>query len=365
MTKSFPLYYFFILTFTNNLPATASHINVKVQLVKDVAGNYLANLTANKNAIAYTATHLDTVTAVATDKVEITFTKALQSVNENDFKVAGHAISYSELSADGKKLTLTLKTDLAEDVKAGTPVPAPVKLSVEPNPSSVDILGEKLASNIAATEIVDEINATVEKITATDTSGTKFTITFNEAIKLVTGSDVTTDLVVKDSLGKAVTVTGATVSGTNDLVVTLGRAVLSATVSVKDSRFITDNATVANAIADIDAQTVELGGDTLAASVITKLAVAGTIVADETQTLVFSEALNAASKTTVSNAIAAAYVKAGTATVTATWNAAGDTLTVLVTADAGNTVTVGAITPIAVTDLAGNVSTAQAVQTTP
>ena len=349
-----------ILSFNDALPV-AGNMTVKVQLVKDVAGNYLTGLSLTLPVNVPTATTVDTVKAIAKDKVEVTFTKALQTLNQADFTVEGHVISYSELSSNGKTATFTLNSDLPEDVKKSG---ALLKLKVSGTPHSVDILGGKISNSIIDTDIVDEISATVEKIEKFENSGTKIKITFNEAVQL--GAQPKTDFVVKDNEGKTVAVTGVTNDGAaNELIVTLEKAVLSATVSVKDARFITDRAAVANAIADVDAETVELSGDKLAPSVTTKLSAPATIVADATHTLVFSEALNAASKTAVSNAIAAAYVKAGTATVTATWNAAGDTLTVLVTADAVNTVTVGAITPIAVTDLAGNVSTAQAVQTTP
>lgn len=275
-----------IITFNETLPAFGN-ITLKAQLVKDVAGNYLTNLTDTQTAIEKTATTVKTVTAVAKDKVEVEFTKALQSLNQGDFTVEGNEIAYSELSADGKTATFTLKTDLREDVKnvAGTSL---LKLTVAGTPSSVDILGEKVGT-IAPQDITDEIKATVKAIASNDTSGTKIKLTFNEAINIGTLNEVSSDFVVKDNEGKALSVTSAVVggAGNEELVLTLNKAVIAATVSVTDSRFITDRATDANAIANVDARTVELGGDALAPTLTT---ISGTVapLATDNATLAFT-----------------------------------------------------------------------------
>lgn len=355
-----------IITFNDSLSAH-NLLKVNVKLVKDAAGNYLTDLQATFNPGQVSdkvSTTVKTVTAVATDKVEVEFTKALQSLNQGDFKVEGNEISYSELSADGKTATFTLKTDLPEDVKnaVGTGL---LKLTVAGTPSSVDILGSKVAT-IAPVDITDEIAASVKAIASYDTSGKVIKITFNEGVNVKSLTEVKTDFVVKDHEGKAVGVSTATVAGAKneELIVTLDRVVLAATVTVKDSRFITDRAADANAIANIDAKTVDLG-DTLAASVTTQLPAASTITANGTHDLVFSEALNTASKAAVKSAVDAKFVAAGTATVSSAWNTAGTTLTVTIAgADAlgTNQVVVSAIAPIAVTDLAGNTSAVLAVQ---
>ena len=99
----------------------------------------------------------------------------------------------------------------------------------------------------------NEISATAKPIVAIDdkATGTNIKITFNENINL--GAQPATDFVVKDNDGKTVAVKEVSVTG-KELTITLGKAVLSATLSVKDARFITDTAKVANAIADIDAE---------------------------------------------------------------------------------------------------------------
>ncbi|WP_318618203.1 S-layer homology domain-containing protein [Sporosarcina sp. YIM B06819] len=101
------------------------------------------------------------------------------------------------------------------------------------------------------------------------------------------------------------------------------------------------------------------------ATVITKLPKAATLTANGTHTLVFSEAIDTASKDAVKAAVDAAYVAGGTATVTSAWNTAGTTLTVTVAgADAlgTNQVVVSAISDIAVTDILGNTSATLEIQ---
>ncbi|PJO41236.1 Ig-like domain-containing protein, partial [Lysinibacillus xylanilyticus] len=103
--------------------------------------------------------------------------------------------------------------------------------------------------------------------------------------------------------------------------------------------------------------------DNTAATVTTKLPAANTFTAATTQTLVFSEELSVASKEAVKTAVKDAYKANGTATVSVEWTAV-NTLTVTIggTMDATNNVVSSAITPIIVTDLAGNASAALALQ---
>jgi len=140
----------------------------------------------------------------------------------------------------------------------------------------------------------------------------------------------------------------------------LNKAVLAATVSAKDVRFVKDGAD--NRIADIEATTVELGGDALAPSVATKLAADATEITanGKTTALKLSEEVDAASKTALENAVKAALTKAGDAEFTVAWNADKVTLEITVSgvAVAADKVTIGALTgPITVKDLAGNSAT--------
>jgi len=323
-----------ILTFSDDLPAFGS-ISMKVQLVKDLAGNYLANLTSTKTAIDKTSTLVDKVTAVATDKVEVTFTKALQSLNQADFTVEGHEIAYSELSANGKTATFTLKTKLPENVMNATP--AKLQLTVVPTPSSVDILGSKIGQGTAK-DITDEIKATVKSIVASDLVGDKIKITFNEA---VTATSAITDFVVKNHLGEAVTITDVSATSSTDLIITLDEVLTSATVSAKDVRFVKDAA--GNTIADIDATTVELGD---------KVAPVAPTVSPVTPAAV--------TVTGTAEAGSTVTVKEGTTVLGTAKATAGGTFSVAIAAQ-----TAGKVLTVTATDAAGNVSTAATVTVAP
>ncbi len=103
--------------------------------------------------------------------------------------------------------------------------------------------------------------------------------------------------------------------------------------------------------------------DNTAPSVATKLSAPGALTTSES--LVFSEALDSASRSAVKTAVDAAYVAApgtGTATVSSAWDTDNKTLNVTITVTGDGVVNSSAIAPIAVTDLAGNTSAALAVQ---
>lgn len=107
------------------------------------------------------------------------------------------------------------------------------------------------------------------------------------------------------------------------------------------------------------------GADVAAPTVTSQMTAAGTITANGTHTLVFSEALNAASKTAVKTAVDAAFTEAGAATVSSAWSVDGKTLTVTIAglaASPADDVTLAAIANIAVTDVAGNTSALLDVQ---
>lgn len=323
-----------ILTFNDELPAYAN-ISVKVQLVKDLAGNYLANLTDTKTAIDNSRAVVDTVKAVATDKVQVKFTRALQSLNQGDFKVEGQDIAHSELSADGKTATFTLKSDLPEDVLNSASPVAPLQLTVVASPSSLDVLGEKISGGIAK-DIVDTIAPSVKSIVAADLLGDKIKITFYEAVTATTGSE--TDFVVVDNLGNEVEVVSATATSSKDLIITLNKVVAAATISAKEVRFVKDGAD--NAIANIEETTVELGDK--AAPTATKK-VSGTDTANKLD-LTFSEdvqsvVINAGAKTTVADAAVtfAAATDAKAASLTSTTGATpGQKINFTITDKAGN-----------------------------
>ncbi len=335
-----------ILSFNDTLPAK-DKIDFTVQLVKDLAGNYLEGYKAPGVVEDQVATSIKSVTALETKKVEVEFDNAIQSLNQNDFTIDGYGISYAELSTDGKTATFTLKDELPEDVKKGTePTKTLLQLKVAENPNTVDILGEKIAKNIPAKDITDEIKPTVKgDIVAADKTGKKIKITFNEAVQ-VKSADLThalTDFIVKENDGsttKDVKIESIANGAENELILTLEKPVVAATISTnKDVRFVTDRALKPNTIKDIAETAVELGGDTAApnAPAVTTVLAGATAVTGTAE---------AGSTVTVKNA-------AGTVLGSAKADATTGAFSVAIVAQAANTVlTVNA------TDAAGNVSPA-------
>ncbi|UXJ69482.1 S-layer homology domain-containing protein [Lysinibacillus fusiformis] len=243
-----------ILNFTKDLPGAGSDFKVKVQLVKDLAGNHLDGLFKELEVDTQKDTKVDTVKATAKNKVEVKFTNPIQSLVQGDFKVEGSEIAHSEISNDGKTVTFTLKTDLPEDA-LNADTKAKLKLTVTSG-STVDVLGKKIQSEIK--DIDDKIQATVKEIVKVDGEADQIKITFNEAVTPETGAN--TDFIVLDNLDdqKEVDVKNVTQdSDKKSIILHLEKAVVSATVSAKDVRFVKDGGK--NAIADIEKTTVELG----------------------------------------------------------------------------------------------------------
>lgn len=246
-----------ILNFNNELPLSGPNFKVKVQLVKDLAGNHLKDLTKEVAVTDQTATIINSVEATAKNKVEVKFSNPIQSLVQGDFTIDGSEIAHNEISTDGKKVTFTLKTDLKEDVKG-------VKLTVKTSPSTVDVLGKNITGGVSPV-VVDKIAPTVdtEKITAVANRDDQIKITFNEAVQLTAGGKPESDFIVKDGLKssdndvKVTKVELDTADATNKtLILTLEKSLVAATVEVTNPRFIEDLA--GNVIAKIEATAVEL-----------------------------------------------------------------------------------------------------------
>jgi hypothetical protein len=342
-----------ILNFNDNIPASSSTFKVKVQLVKDLAGNYLNKLTQELEVKDQENTKINTVKATAKNKVEVEFSNPIQSLVQGDFTVENSEIAHSEISTDGKTVTFTLKTDLPEDVKTTGTTPAKLKLKVKESPSTVDVLGKKIVGNVQP-DIDDKIKATVKEVVKYETTGSKIKITFNEAVKIAPNS-TESDFTVIDGLDEDNKVKVDTVivdpSDNKSLILTLDKVLVSASVKVENPRFVSDLAD--NVIAKIDATTVELGGDQsapLAPTVAPVLSGATTVTGTA----------EAGSTVTVKNATgdvlgsAKADATSGAFSVAIAAQTAGTVLSVNATDAAGNvgavqTVTVAA--PVSVTGI--------------
>lgn len=358
-----------VVTFDKDISTVV--LTATVKLVKDVAGNYIAPLEQTKTiqTSELVSTGIKSATATGTKTIVVEFDRPLQSLNADDFNFfiqgsSNNKIVNATLSSDGKKATFTLENHVPEDALN-------LKYSTVARPTSQDSLGGTLEAKTVAGNVADKISATLAedsnghpKVVATGTDGKVFTLTFNENVEASAG--LYAFITVKDANGKELSIQSATVTGTSkDLVITLSNPVIggTATIAIKENPLLTD--TVGNNVAEIETVQVDNIVDTTAPTVTTKLVTPGTITADINHNLVFSEPLNTASKAAVKAAVDAKYVAAGTAVVTSSWNAAGTTLTVVITgtdAQGANQVVVSAIADIAVTDLSGNTSAALAIQ---
>ncbi|MFG3431231.1 S-layer homology domain-containing protein [Lysinibacillus fusiformis] len=260
-----------ILNFTKDLPAvTSKDFKVKVSLVKDLAGNHLEGYTKERTVDPHTATDIKSVEATAKNKVEVEFTNPIQSLVQGDFKFTDSEIAHYELSSNGKVATFTLKSDLKEDA---TKDGKEVSLTIT-NPSTIDVLGNKINAIAGGKPVVDKIAATVdaEKVVSVDKKQDQIKITFNEAVKLTANSEtVASDFIVYDGLDTKtkVKVTGVALDNpttvkvdnkdvlvSNTVILTLEKNLVAATVEVTNPRFVADKAD--NVIAKFEPISVEM-----------------------------------------------------------------------------------------------------------
>ncbi|MGE8033460.1 S-layer homology domain-containing protein [Lysinibacillus sp. NPDC093692] len=262
-----------ILNFSKALPEVEkkddSKFKVKVSLVKDLAGNHLDGYTKERVVESHTATAIKSVEATAKNKVEVEFANPIQSLVQGDFKFTDSEIAHYELSSNGKTATFTLKSDLNEDATV-TKSNTKVFLTVA-NPSTIDVLGNKIDKTVTPVAVADKIAATVdaENITSVENSQNEIKITFNEAVKLT--GDAKTDFEVLNGLNtdkkdkieitgvkldKPTQVDGVDTSKTVILTLKNDPNLVAATVEVANPRFVADVA--GNTIAKIEKASVEL-----------------------------------------------------------------------------------------------------------
>ncbi|MFB7157035.1 S-layer homology domain-containing protein [Lysinibacillus sp. NPDC056232] len=246
-----------ILNFSKDIPLAGPNFTVKVQLVKDLAGNLLKDLTETLAVKDHTDTVINSVEATAVNKVEVEFSNPIQSLVQGDFSFNNVEIAYSELSTDGKTATFTLKSDLNEDATKDN---NEVKLTVKDKPSTVDVLGKAIES-ITGKKVDDKIKATVDKVSAVANKANQIRVTFNEAVKL-TADNAFSDFTVVDGLDSTnkVKVTDATLENAIDdasktVILTVNTNLVSATVEVANPRFVTDKA--GNVIAKMEPMSTE------------------------------------------------------------------------------------------------------------
>lgn len=300
----------------------------RVQLVKDVAGNYITGLT--KDVTGLTAAANPTKTAInstANNKIEVTFDRTIlaNTVNAGDFKVQSDAaetlsVVGAELkSGDDKTVVLTLSdaTKLSEDGKYNN---SAIKVSTVTSPTTSSPEGKTITAFAAATIDAEKIPATINKVEGS-LDGKSIKVTFNEDLGPIADADsAATDVVVTDKDGNVLTpVTAYTVSATGKTLTISFVAPAAQTgimkVAMPSPRFIKD---VANNVVN-KADTVEVDVDNAApiADATTPVALTtnavasdNALAANDVVTIKFSEALKSASNvdvTAIQAAVDAAF----------------------------------------------------------
>lgn len=236
----------------------------RVQLVKDMADNYLAGLSVQDTlAASANPTFSGDARAVARNKINVTFDQNLQAntVSTNDFEVTGGVnVVSAELSAANPKvvvLTLDDNTKLNEEAKYGT-TPAGVKVTVKANATTSTADGKNILAGTTTNDVTDGIKATVSSI-AGSADGKTILVTFNEPV--VSSSDLAndkTDFVVRLKNGAITTDYSVGFGpGTNQITITFTNALDGVmSVEIANPRFIKDGNS--NIVAAQDAISVQV-----------------------------------------------------------------------------------------------------------
>lgn len=249
---------------------------IAVLAVKDAAGNLIATADFNAPevvAASAPALAIDTTVAgyqapgyylVAKNKIEMTFTNALASVDPSNFNIyTGDGTSPSlvgvayELSADAKTVTITLNGNLTTDAKVSGDTTGTARLRVVSG-NTKDIFGSAFATPVDLTNpalpvytyisLVDYVAPTISVATGTNVG--EIVITFSETVNLGANlAALANDLIIRDHLGNVVTL-GANISygtGTVNATKTIVFTDAAATGKTYTVQFVGRNAVDANA----------------------------------------------------------------------------------------------------------------------
>ncbi|QUG40556.1 S-layer homology domain-containing protein [Psychrobacillus sp. INOP01] len=233
--------------------------NLRIQLVKDTAGNYIKDLSVDRAVQAPGTVSIVGVTATANNEIEVDFNANLLSntINAADFAVKTDEVSPSTLSvvkaelssSDASVVVLTLadSTKLAENATYNV---KDVEVQVRANARTATPSGIAIDANVAGVRVDDAINATIKEVVGA-ADGSQFKVVFNEELDAVatTGTSEATDLVIKSGSttlipGVDYEVTAA--ANSTDLVVTFTGTTTNRTgvmtVALPAPRFLEDEA---------------------------------------------------------------------------------------------------------------------------
>lgn len=330
--------------------AVLASVNPAVEFTGNV------NLTDNVKPQLNSAKFLvGAMTDTTSNKIKLTFTENMGAVStSDDFKVTvnGNEVSYTVVdgTTNDKEVTLQLGTSIVMAQPVVVKV-VPVDAVENPTVDVKDIALNKLVTGTTITVVDKELDSSAIAQNAVDVATDKagLSVSYN-------GTDTTLALPTSGANGTTIAWTEktdasqvATVSGST---VTIAR---SNADDIDDT--VTFTATITKGTS-VDTKDITITvKEAKAPAVTTKLSSAGTFTATGTQTLVFSEDLDAASQQAVKDAVDAAYSAKGTAAVSSAWTSA-NTLTVTLSgtmdATGSNEVSSTAIAPLNVTDLKGN-----------
>lgn len=350
-----------ILGFPSNIQV-ANVQQVNVRLVKDVAGNYLKDLTSgNLNVVNATAVAYNAAAATATNKIEVAFNKALLSstVTASDFTVKAGSTELSVINAtlasDAKKVVLTLadSTKLNENGTFGAGVA--VTVDVKTNATTSTSAGEVIANG--SKTVTDSIPATVDTIKGLANGNLQ--VTFNENLVAAPADldNIATDFVIKNDNGTLVPNKDYKVESVTNGVVTISFTASQAgiaEVSIPNPRFLKDaNGTV---VASSTASEVEVKVLDVTAPTATLPATTGTTNNATTVVATFSEGLYINGTAVANNTdVKTAFTPAGGVTITsAIYDATAKTVTFTVADAVDNSTITHHNDATALTDAVGN-----------
>ena len=327
--------------------------NIRVQGVKDVAGNIISNFNAELtatdiSAATFTETDIASVKAVATDKIEVALVaggKTFSAVDPSTFVVydaatGGNAklvATKAELNSDKTKVTLTLNAPMSSTAQVDS---AAIYLGTATgNTLTKDNYGKALTISTRPV-VADAIAPTLTKVEVVSTTKNQFKLTFSENVTVASAVDnLKKDLVIKKADGTILadsnySLSDITTAPSNELVVTitggLTDGVNNLTVELVNSRELKDTATPANYVKPFAAQAVSNLVVDLTAPTASGFVLNTNTTNPETITITVSEPLNLADGATVTGfttstgTIASAVYDADTNTIVLTSAADGE-----------------------------------------
>jgi len=370
------------LTAAELTKVTTTGTKIVVKDIKDLAGNALVvqefsaikkyDDTANKPK-------LSEINATATNKVDLVFDQFLTDIDTSIFEVNGKEPAGVEISENSKGntiITLTTQDDrkFSHDlIDTGLGYTIQVVINLDQTKTQLSNIFGVNADLTTMPAINDKIKPEIKTATTIDANGDgkldNILVEFTENINYIyiAPAAFTVDGFTVEDAYPTTDVTAVTQAVYNSRGVVVNGPTKFALIRVKQKdvdTVITPKVKVVTTIKDTEGNEYDLSKDAvtsvdgIAPVVATKLPKAGEITANTTHTLVFSEALHEDSRKAdaVMKTVGEAYGKTGTAKVELAWGSDNKTLTVTITADATNKVTLGNISTVTVKDLKGNQS---------